>query len=128
MRWSLPAVVAAALHDGAITLDTFEGDLPDGARELAKRIRWQPLEPNDFPNRFEAELSVRRRDGSTLDIRLDDVYGNASRPAAADDVLAKFRANAGRALDEQARALEDALMSIDSDGFAKLKPLLATKQ
>ena len=24
MRWSLPAVVAAALHDGAITLDTFE--------------------------------------------------------------------------------------------------------
>ena len=89
---------------------------------------WQPLEPNDFPNRFEAELSARRRDGSMLDIRLDDVYGNASRPAAADDVLVKFRANAGRALGEQVRALEDALMSIDGDGFAKLKPLLATKQ
>jgi 2-methylcitrate dehydratase PrpD len=128
MRWSLPAVVAAALHDGAITLDTFEGHLPDGARDLAKRISWQPLEPNDFPNRFEAELSARRRDGSMLDIRLDDVYGNASRPAAADDVLVKFRANAGRKLGEQVRALEDALMSIDGDGFAKLKPLLATKQ
>ena len=127
MRWSLPAVVAAALHDGAITLDTFEGDLSDGARELARRIVWQPLEPNDFPNRFEAELSARRRDGSTLDIRLDDVYGNASRPAATDDVLQKFRANAGRALDEPAvRALEDALMTIDGGGFARLKPLLAT--
>ena len=128
MRWSLPAVVAAALHDGAITLDTFERDLPDGARDLAQRIVWQPLEPNDFPNRFEAELSARRRDGSTLDIRLDDVYGNASRPAAADDVLQKFRANAARALGGPAvRALEDALMTIDGDGFARLKPLLATK-
>jgi 2-methylcitrate dehydratase PrpD len=127
MRWSLPAVVAAALHDGAITLDTFEGNLLNGARELAKRIKWRPLEPNDFPNRFEAELSARRRDGSTLDIRLDDVYGNASRPAAADDVLTKFRANAGRAVGEQARALEDALISVDGDGFAKLKSLLAAR-
>lgn len=127
MRWSLPAVVAAALHDGAVTLDTFEGDLPRGARDLAKRISWQPLEPNDFPNRFEAALSARRRDGSTLDIRLDDVYGNASRPAATGDVLQKFRANASRALGEQARALEDALMSIDSGELARLTPLLATK-
>ena len=126
MRWSLPAVVAAALHDGAITLDTFERDLSGGARDLARRIVWQPLEPNDFPNRFEAVLSVRRRDGSTLDIRLDDVYGNASRPAAADDVLQKFRANAGRALDEaKVRALEDVLITIDDGGFARLKPLLA---
>lgn len=128
MRWSLPAVVAAALHDGAITLDTFEGDLSEGARDLAKRIVWQPLEPNDFPARFEAELSARRRDGSTVDIRLGDVYGNASRPAAVGDVLSKFRANAGRALGEAAvSALEEALMTIDGGGFARLKPLLATK-
>jgi 2-methylcitrate dehydratase PrpD len=128
MRWSLPAVVAAALHDGALTLDTFEGDLSKDARDLAKRIVWQPLEPNDFPQRFEAELSAKRRDGSMLDIRLEDVYGNASRPAREDDVLSKFRANAERALGDQAtRALEDALMRIDDGGFSRLKPLLATK-
>ena len=81
-----------------------------------------------FPDRFEAELSARRRDGSTLDIRLDDVYGNASRPAAEGDVLSKFHANAGRALGDQTTpALEIALMSIDDGGFARLKPLLATK-
>jgi 2-methylcitrate dehydratase PrpD len=126
MRWSLPAVVAAALHDGAITLDTFEHDLSDGARDLARRIVWQPLEPNDFPDRFEAELSARRHDGSMVDIRLEDVYGNASRPAATDDVLQKFRANAGRALGAPSvRALEEALMNIDDGGFARLKPLLA---
>jgi 2-methylcitrate dehydratase PrpD len=128
MRWSLPVVVAAALHDGTITLDTFENDVSPGVRDLARRIVWQPLAPNDFPNRFEAELSARRRDGGTVDIRLDDVYGNASRPAAAADVLQKFRANAGRALDEASvRALEDALMAIDDGGFARIKPLLATK-
>ena len=127
MRWSLPAVVAAALHDGSITLDTFEGDLSNGVRELARRIVWEPLEPNDFPRRFEAELSARRRDGGVMDVRLDDVYGNASRPAATDDVLQKFRANAARALAEPAvRELEDALMTIDTGGFARLKPLLAT--
>ena len=62
-----------------------------------------------------------------MDVRLDDVYGNASRPAATDDVLQKFRANAARALAEPAvRELEDALMTIDAGGFARLKPLLAT--
>ena len=128
MRWSLPAVIAAALHDGAVTLDTFERDLPVGARDLAKRIVWQPLEPNHFPARFEAELSARLNNGNSLDIRLDDVYGNASRPAALDDVLQKFRANAARTLDgPSAHALEDALMNIDGDGFARLAPLLATK-
>jgi 2-methylcitrate dehydratase PrpD len=128
MRWSLPAVVAAALHDGAVTLDTFEGDLPAGARALARRVVWQPLEPNRFPARFEAELSARLNNGSTLEIRLDDVYGNASRPAAVDDVLHKFRSNAARALDgPSVRALEDALTRIDRGGFARLMPLLATK-
>jgi 2-methylcitrate dehydratase PrpD len=127
MRWSLPAVVAAALHEGEVTLDTFERGLSDSARALASRIVWEPLEPNDFPNRFEAELSARRRDSSVVDIRLDDVYGNASRPAATADVLQKFRANAGRAIGAAAVGeLEDALLGLDRDGFARLKPLLAT--
>jgi 2-methylcitrate dehydratase PrpD len=125
MRWSLPAVVAAALHGGAISLDTFEGDLSAGARDLAQRIVWEPLEPNNFPTRFEAELSVRHRDGSTLDIRLDDVYGNASRPAAEDDVLRKFRANAGRILGPTStEALERVLLHIDDGGFPLLRQLL----
>jgi len=125
MRWSLPAVIAAALHDGAISLDTFEGDLSAGARDLARRIVWEPLEPNDFPTRFEAELSARRHDGSTRDIRLDDVYGNASRPAAEADVLAKFRANATRIVGTAGtKALEDALLDIDGAGFPLVKQLL----
>jgi 2-methylcitrate dehydratase PrpD len=128
MRWSLPAVVAAALHDGAISLDTFEGDLSAGARDLAQRIVWKPLEPHNFPTRFEGELSARRRDGSTLDIRLDDVYGNASRPAAEDDVLRKFRQNASRILGPAAtRALEEVLLNIDDGGFPLLKQLLTRR-
>ena len=78
-----------------------------------------------FPDRFEAELSARRSDGSTLDIRLDDVYGNASRPAAADDVLQKFRANAGRALDGRGPRIGGCPDHHRRGGFARLKPLLA---
>ncbi len=126
-RWSLPVVAAAALHDGAVTLDTFETDVSEGTRDLTRRIIWEPLEPNDFPNRFEAELTALLKDGSKIDVRLDDVYGNMSRPATVADVLGKFRANAGRALEGHAvGALEHAMLNIDKGGFERLKPLLAS--
>ncbi|MFN3673954.1 MAG: MmgE/PrpD family protein, partial [Bosea sp. (in: a-proteobacteria)] len=65
---------------------------------LARLCRWEALEPNRFPQAFEAEIACHLRDGRVLSARIDDVFGNASRPAAQADVLAKFRANAGRAL------------------------------
>lgn len=81
-RWSLPVVVAAALVEGSITLDTFEAELHPATKALAERIRWEPLEPNGFPVRFEAELDVTLQDGRTLCVQIDDVRGNASRPAS----------------------------------------------
>jgi hypothetical protein len=59
---------------------------------------WEKLEPHRFPHVFEAELIVNLTDGSVHSIRLDDVFGNASRPAGDDAVLQKFRANVKRAL------------------------------
>ena len=79
----------------------------------ADRLAAAGTEPT-FPHRFEAELSARRRDGSALEIRLDDVYGNASRPAAADDVLAEIprqcrpgRSPDGRAVRWRTRLIDD---------------------
>ena len=129
MRWSLPAVVAAALHDGAITLDTFERDLADRrARSRASASsgnRWSRTTslPASRPScRRDWTTGARWTSASTM---------STATPAVLpplDDVLQKFRANAARTLDgPSARALEDALMNIDGDGFARLKPLLATK-
>jgi hypothetical protein len=61
-------------------------------------MTWEKLEPHRFPHAFEAEILVKLTDGSSRSIRLDDVFGNASRPAGDEAVLQKFRANVKRAL------------------------------
>ena len=49
--------------------------------------------------------------------RVDDVYGNASRPAREDDVMAKFRANARRAVtaDGAAQLEKTILMTVEHE-------------
>jgi 2-methylcitrate dehydratase PrpD len=106
-RWSLPVVVAARLIEGRVDLDTFRKRASDAVLDLAARSRWQPLEPNRFPHAFEAGIAIRLRDGRVLEASVADVYGNASRAAKPEDVLAKFRANARRSLaTETVAALE----------------------
>ena len=97
-RWSLPIVVAARLVHGTIDLATFEAPPTADVLSLAQRTRWEPIEDANFPERFEAEIVCLTRTGTEHRIRIDDVYGNHSRPPGADAVLAKFRANALRSL------------------------------
>jgi 2-methylcitrate dehydratase PrpD len=97
-RWSLPIAVAARLIDGKIDLDTFETPVSAAVRALAKRLEWEPLPGADFPRRFEAEIVCHLHNGDEQHVRVDDVYGNRSRPADPAAVLAKFRANAERSL------------------------------
>ena len=67
-------------------------------RKLAQRISWEPLPGARFPERFEAEISYETKTGKSETVRIDDVFGNHTRPPGADAVLAKFRANAPRSL------------------------------
>jgi 2-methylcitrate dehydratase PrpD len=111
-RWSLPIAVAARLVEGKVDLATFESPAGVAVRELAGRIRWEPLPDAQFPERFEAELVCETKAGRTETVRIDDVYGNRTRPPGAEPILAKFRANAARSLPAAAiasveRAVED---------------------
>lgn len=116
-RWSLPVVVAEAFVHGRIDLDTFARPADGAVRALAARSRWEPLEPNRFPQVFEAVVECRLGDGIRRDLRIDDVFGNASRPAGRAAVLDKFRTNARRALTgEGAARAEPALLGIDGAG------------
>ena len=51
-----------------------------------------------FPERFEAEIVCETKAGRTETVRIDDVYGNRTRPPGAEPIVAKFRANAARSL------------------------------
>ncbi|MGH8696384.1 MAG: MmgE/PrpD family protein, partial [Burkholderiales bacterium] len=97
-RWSLPIAVATRLVEGKVDLATFESPAGAAVRELAGRIRWEPLADARFPERFEAEIVCETKAGRTETVRIDDVYGNRTRPPGAEPILAKFRANAARSL------------------------------
>jgi len=101
-RWSLPIVVATRLVEGKIDLATFESPASAAVRELARRIRWEPLPDARFPQRFEAEIVCEKRTGATETVPIDDVYGNHTRPPETAAILAKFRANAARSLQAEA--------------------------
>jgi 2-methylcitrate dehydratase PrpD len=100
-RWSLPIAVAARLEEGKVDLATFEAPASPAVRSLAQRIDWEPLPQARFPERFEAEVVCKTKSGSES-IRIDDVFGNHTRPPGAEAVLAKFRANAARSLKRDA--------------------------
>ncbi|UHC19967.1 MmgE/PrpD family protein (plasmid) [Methylobacterium currus] len=114
-RWSLPVAVAARLVEGRVDLATFEAPAGAALLALARRIAWEPLAGARFPEVFEAEIVAETRDGTRHEVRVDDVYGNAGRPAGADAVRDKFRRNAVRSLaPDRAAALEAAI-----DGLAE---------
>lgn len=119
MRWSLPLVVAEALLGREVGHAFFAEPPREDALALARRMRWEPLEPNRFPTAFEADILCRLDDGTTVGRRVADVHGNPSRPATREDVRAKFRANAARALPPaRAAALEALFFSGGGDARA----------
>ena len=96
--------MAARLVEGRVDHDTFRDSASTAVRALAAKCRWQPLEPNHFPAAFEAEIIATLIDGRNAHVRIDDVFGNASRPARQSDVIEKFRANARLSLSAEATA------------------------
>ena len=128
-RWSLPVTVAARLVEGRVDHQTFRQAPGEAVLALAARCRHEALEPNHFPHAFEAEIEAHLIDGAIATAGITDVYGNARRPAARIDVLAKFRANAGRLLDEAAAAaLEAFFLAPNAHDFAPFAAALGAIQ
>ncbi|WP_108658332.1 MmgE/PrpD family protein [Acuticoccus kandeliae] len=123
-RWSLPVSVAMRIVDGEVNLASFERPLSDGVADLARRTTWAPLENSGFPQRFAAKLRVTLHDGRVLEGRVDDVYGNASRPASEAALDAKFQSNMARACGPEAAARLSAAVLGLADG-ANVAPLTA---
>ena len=112
-RWSLPVVTATQLVQGHVDLDSFEAETTAGIHALAARSVWEPLVDTRFPDRFDGALEIDLRSGETRHLRIDDVYGNASRPPSEKAIRDKFHSNVkGLMDDESAARLGDALKGI----------------
>jgi 2-methylcitrate dehydratase PrpD len=127
-RWSLPVVTAMRLVEGKVDLDMFRQKASPAVLALAARSRWEPLVQHRFPDAFEAEIECRLADGRALSARIEDVFGNASRPAGEADVLTKFRTNAARCLPGASiRALEAFFLKPPASDFANFATALAVR-
>jgi hypothetical protein len=112
-RWSLPIVMAEYWIEDSVTLRTFERPSSERVRDLAKRMTWEPMQQAKFPEMFGAEVICHLRSGDAHTVRIDDVYGNASRPAKAEEIRAKFRSNAAYVFDAGAiDSLQAALQNL----------------
>lgn len=120
-RFSLPWAVAAALVDGHVGLDSFAPERLGDARvrALADRITYRVDPRLPFPERFPGRVRIRLRSGRVLEAEAADGPGSRRHPRLREEVVAKFRDNAGRAL-EPARvaALERAVLEVEALGHA----------
>ncbi len=93
-KYSLPYCMALACLDIPITAQHFlSTEVNAQAVAFAQHIRWTPMRDADFPNKFQAEIEVRCRDGQSTLVRIDQVKGSAERPASTEDITAKFIEN-----------------------------------
>ncbi|ETX30338.1 MmgE/PrpD family protein [Roseivivax isoporae] len=126
-RWSLPVVVAMQIVEGRVGLESFERTPEAAVFEVAARSTWRPLADSRFPERFDALLEIETVGGEVLTRRIDDVYGNASRPPSEDAVRGKFMDNLGDLADpEAAERLAHALRHLARlDDLGEVRTLLA---
>lgn len=130
-KFSLPYVVAAAVLDGRVTLDTFTDEMvqrPE-AQALLRAVR--PVEDPSIPVAFNAieegyvVVKIRRRDGAVLERRVDYPRGAHQNPLAADELFAKFRDCARRALPREQGERALALLTAIED-LPRLDELVAS--
>jgi 2-methylcitrate dehydratase PrpD len=99
-QFSIPFITAASLVRGRFTLaELDDATLHDPAiLALADRIDYAVDRDTTFPRHYSGEVIVHTRDGRTLRRREAINRGCGDRPLAEEDIVAKFAANAGRAV------------------------------
>ena len=115
-KFSTHFLVSAALLRGRLTLDELE---PEVLRDpeilaLADKVSYATTPDSPFPAAYSGEVIIAMEDGRELRHREHINRGAADRPLSNDDIIAKFRDNAGLVVD---RATQDkqlaALLALD---------------
>lgn len=116
-QFSLPFVVAVGFMDGDVGLESFsDARIRDSKTlALASRVRYALDPASTYPRAFPGALSIRLRDGRELSHAAPHSRGSIEFPLADDEILAKFRSNAGRILSPaQVERLEAAVLALET--------------
>ena len=102
-KFSMPYILARALTDGALVLDTFtdEAAAEPGIRRVAERIVMElDADLAETPDgRRPANVTALLNDGRQLQRRMDYSRGRPEKPLTAAEMREKYDACAARALD-----------------------------
>ena len=116
-QFSLPFVVAVALMDGEVGLDSFADARIRDAKTLAlaNRVRYTIDPASTYPRAFPGALTIRFRDGRELSHVAAHSRGSLELPLSDEEIVAKFRSNAGRALSPaQVDRLASAVLALEA--------------
>lgn len=124
--FSVPYVVALALVRGRVDLAAFHDEALDAPAVLALTARTFCLDDpaSDYPVHFPGEVVVHLRDGRTLRCRKPASLGSPDVPLPREAVVAKFMANATRAVD-RTTAERVAKLVLNLEAAASLQELMA---
>ncbi len=128
-KYSLPYCMALAFLDIPITAQHFLGEqVHADALAFAQKISWSPMEDADFPNKFQADMTVQWRNGQTAHARVDQVKGSADRPASLQDLQTKFLNNTAlrHSTDTQHKLMALLLQGESDSSISELQSLLRT--
>jgi 2-methylcitrate dehydratase PrpD len=130
-KFSLPYSLAVMLVYGRAGLDEFtDKAIQDPvALKLAGKIRYV-LDPSiDYPRHFSGHVKVILNDGRVLEENQAHPRGGLEDPLAAEEIQAKFRANALLALPaERAEKIIDAVRRLEElPSIASLADLLVSR-
>jgi len=102
---SLPYVVAAAVADGNVLPDSFSDEKLKDPRiwDLLGKIKVvaDPEIDAMFPGVKRARVSITSKTGNTFTAQVDHAKGSPQNPMSDDEVISKFRANAGDVLNKE---------------------------
>jgi 2-methylcitrate dehydratase PrpD len=115
-KFSLPYCIALVMVDGAAGVEGFSEARTRDPRILgvAEKVRYV-LDPTlPYPKRFTGHVRVELQDGRVLEETQDAPRGGPEHPLPPEELRAKFRANAVRALPAaQVDGLLERLLAID---------------
>jgi len=123
-KFSMPYILARALVDGELVLDTFTDEAVNepGIRRVAERITMglDPTLEETAEGSRPAKVTVKLTDGRVLSRQLDFARGTPRRPMTDQELRAKFDACASRVLKsaqvQNTGTLIDALEDLEDIG------------
>lgn len=102
---SLPYVIAAAVADGNVLPSSFDDDKLKDPRiwDLLGKIKVvaDPEIDAMFPGVKRARVTITTNAGETYSAQVDHAKGSPQNPMSDDEIVSKFRANAGDVLDQK---------------------------